>query len=311
MSKPLSKSNQLASQVMYAAMCTLRDAGGEMKGSDILELLPAKLSFDDWANEIIESNGLTRWRTYAHFFSVDATKSGFLTKLKGVWRISPQGIEALKAGEQGYFLQAQQGYRAWRKQQLAQAGAVQSEVTTNAAIEIEELVPPEVQFDKLRRELNATLAAEILERVKSNSWQFFERLVVDVLKSMGYGGAGHSSLAYQRGSDGGIDGFINQDKLGLDVIYLQAKRWTDQTVQRPDIQQFVGALAGRQASRGVFITTSRFSEGAREFVKSLSVRVILIDGEHLAQLMIDHDVGVTSWKSYELKRIDSDFFADE
>ena len=128
---------------------------------------------------------------------------------------------------------------------------------------------------------------------------------------MGYGGVGGSGLAFLRGSDGGIDGFINQDKLGLDVVYVQAKRWAEQTVGRPDIQQFVGALAGRQASRGVFITTSRFSADAREYVKPLNVRVILIDGEHLAQLMIEHGVGVSVWKSYELKRIDSDFFTDE
>ncbi len=282
-----------------------------MKASDILDALPSKVTLDDWASEIIESNGLTRWRTYAHFFSVDAVKAGYLLKSKGVWRITPEGIEALKLGETGYFLQAQQGYRKWRKQQLALAGSTQTERSDEVSVETAEQIPPEVQFDSLRRELNETLAAEILERIKSNSWQFFERLVVELLLAMGYGGVGGSGLAFQRGSDGGIDGFINQDKLGLDVVYVQAKRWAEQTVGRPDIQQFVGALAGRQASRGVFITTSRFSADAREYVKPLNVRVILIDGEHLAQLMIEHGVGVSVWKSYELKRIDSDFFTDE
>lgn len=311
MSKPLSKSNLLASKLIYAAMTLLRDTGGEMKASDILDALPSKVTLDDWASEIIESNGLTRWRTYAHFFSVDAVKAGYLLKSKGVWRITPEGIEALKLGETGYFLQAQQGYRKWRKQQLALAGSTQTERSDEVSVETAEQIPPEVQFDSLRRELNETLAAEILERIKSNSWQFFERLVVELLLAMGYGGVGGSGLAFQRGSDGGIDGFINQDKLGLDVVYVQAKRWAEQTVGRPDIQQFVGALAGRQASRGVFITTSRFSADAREYVKPLNVRVILIDGEHLAQLMIEHGVGVSVWKSYELKRIDSDFFTDE
>lgn len=311
MAKPLSKSNLLASKLIYAAMCTLRDAGGEMKASDIFEALPGKVTLDDWASEIIESNGLTRWRTYAHFFSVDAVKAGYLLKSKGIWRITPEGVEALKLGEIGYFLQAQQGYRKWRKQQLALAGSTEPERAEETLTETVEQIPPEVQFDSLRRELNETLAAEILERIKGNSWQFFERLVVDLLLAMGYGGVGGSGLAFQRGSDGGIDGFINQDKLGLDVVYVQAKRWAEQTVGRPDIQQFVGALAGRQASRGVFITTSRFSADAREYVKPLNVRVILIDGEHLAQLMIEHGVGVSVWKSYELKRIDSDFFTDE
>ncbi len=308
MSKPLSKSNALASRLIYAAMCTLRDSGGEMKAADVLEGLPQQLVLDDWAREIIESNGLPRWRTYAHFFSVDAVKSGFLTKSKGVWRITPEGIEALNLGEVGYFQRAQLGYRQWRKQQLAQSSENSVERPDDASLND---IPPEEQIDRLRREMHAALAAEILERIKSNSWQFFERLVVDLLLAMGYGGVGGMGMAFTKGSDGGIDGFINQDKLGLDVVYVQAKRWSDQTVGRPDIQQFVGALAGRQASRGVFITTSRFSADARDYVKPLNVRVILIDGEHLAQLMIEHGVGVSVWRSYQLKRIDSDFFADE
>lgn len=308
MTKPLSKSNLLASKVIYAAMTTLRDNGGEMKAADILDAIPDKVDLDGWASEVFESNGFTRWRTYVYFFSVDAVKSGFLVKTKGVWRITPEGVEALKQGEKGYFLLAQQGYRKWKKLQLSQSDSLAQERSEDL---VAEQVPPEEQFDRLRREIHSALAAEILERIKVNSWQFFERLVIDLLLAMGYGGIGGSGLALQRGGDGGVDGFINQDKLGLDVVYIQAKRWADQTVGRPDIQQFVGALAGRQANRGVFITTSKFSADARDYVKTLNVRVILIDGEHLAQLMIEHGVGVSTWRSYELKRIDSDFFADE
>jgi restriction system protein len=308
MTKPLSKSNSLASKLIYSAMTHLRDHGGEMKAADIFDALPAKVELDDWATETIESNGLTRWRTYVHFFSVDAVKSGFLTKTKGVWRITPEGIEALKLGEKGYFLCAQQGYRAWKKQQLSQSDSSNMVLVDDV---VADQIPPEEQFDRLRRTIHSALSAEILERIKSNSWQFFERLVIELLLAMGYGGVGGNGLALQRGSDGGVDGFINQDKLGLDVVYVQAKRWADQTVGRPDIQQFVGALAGRQANRGIFITTSKFSAEARDYVKPLNVRVILIDGEFLAQLMIEHGVGVSTWKSYELKRIDSDFFADE
>jgi restriction system protein len=306
--KQLSRSNLLASKLIFAALTTLRDSGGEMKASDVFDSVPTKVELDDWALEIIESNGLPRWRTYVHFFSVDAVKSGFLQKTKGYWKLTPEGVSALTHGQEGYFLLAQQGYRKWRKQQLGQSGEVQPERQDDAALE---QVPPEEQFDKLKREVDGTLVAEILERVKLNSWQFFERLVVQLLLKMGYGGVGGSGMAFQKGNDGGIDGFINQDKLGLDVVYVQAKRWADQPVGRPDIQQFVGALAGRQATRGVFITTSRFSPDAREYVKPLNVRVILIDGELLAQLMIEHDVGVATWKSYQLKRIDSDFFSDE
>lgn len=310
MNKPLSKSNVLASKVIFAAMTILRDGGGQMKAADIFDAIPQKLTLDDWALEVIESNGLARWRTYVHFFSVDAVKAGYLLKAKGIWQITSSGAQALLLGELGYFFAAREGYRAWKRQQLNS-----SETAAPQGIDADDISvtqePPEDQFERLRKEVNSVLAAEILEVVKTNSWQFFERLVVQLLLAMGYGGTGGMGLALQRGGDGGVDGFINQDKLGLDIVYVQAKRWVDQTVGRPEIQQFVGALAGRQANRGVFITTSRFSAEARDYVRPLHVRVILIDGELLAQLMIEHGVGVSTWKSYELKRIDSDFFSEE
>ena len=307
----MSRSNQLASRIMYCALSKLRDAGGTAKGSDILELIPQCIELDDWAKETIESNGLSRWRTYAHFFSVNAAKAGYLLKLKGSWTITPEGVEALKLGEEGYFYAAQAGYKKWKASQLSTAGSEQ-QITPSKTEDIPiEIDPPEIQFESLKNEVNSNLSAEILERIKTNSWQFFEQLVISVLEAMGYGGAGGKGQAFQRGNDGGIDGFINQDRLGLDVFYVQAKRWSDQAVGRPDIQQFVGALAGKQASRGIYITTSRFTPDAKDFVKNLNVRVILIDGEHLAQLMIEYGVGVSVWKSFELKRIDSDYFVEE
>lgn len=310
MNKPLSKSNVLASKVIFAALTILRDGGGQMKAADIFDAIPQKLMLDDWALEVIESNGLARWRTYALFFSVDAVKAGYLVKTKGIWQITSSGVEALSLGELGYFFAAREGYRVWKRQQLNSSGSAAPQGNDADEVSVTQ-EPPEDQFERLRKEVNSVLAVEILEVVKNNSWQFFERLVVQLLLAMGYGGTGGMGLALQRGGDGGVDGFINQDKLGLDIVYVQAKRWADQTVGRPEIQQFVGALAGRQANRGVFITTSRFSADARDYVKPLHVRVILIDGELLAQLMIEHGVGVSTWKSYDLKRIDSDFFSEE
>lgn len=310
MSKPLSKSHLLASKVMYAAMTLLRDGGKTMKAADLLDAIPAHISLDSWALEEIESNGLARWRMYAQFFSVDAVKSGYLIKSKGVWTLTLTGEEALMRGAEGFFSNARDGYRTWQKEQINTSKSSGKDKLDDGNGNVTQ-VPPEEQFERLRKEVNSTLAAEILERIKGNSWQFFERLVVELLLAMGYGGTGGQGLALQQGNDGGVDGFISQDKLGLDIIYLQAKRWATQTVGRPDIQQFVGALAGRQANRGVFITTSKFTNEAREYVKSLHVRVILMDGERLAQLMIEHGVGVATWKSYELKRIDSDFFSEE
>ncbi len=174
-----------------------------------------------------------------------------------------------------------------------------------------EMTPDELIETEYQRSI-AALADEVLERVRSCSPLYFERLVVQLMIKMGYGGSREEAgRAVGRSGDGGIDGVINEDRLGLDAIYLQAKRWTN-VVGRPEIQQFVGALAGQRASKGVFITTSRFSQEARDYAASNSnYKVVLIDGERLADLMIEHDLGVSVAATYQLKRIDSDFFAEE
>ena len=156
-----------------------------------------------------------------------------------------------------------------------------------------------------------SLAVELMKLVKSATAEFFERLVLDLLLKMGYGGSRETAGALtEPGPDAGIDGIINEDQLGLDVIYLQAKRW-ESTVGRPEIHRFVGALHGKRAKKGVFITTSIFSADAREYVATIDPKVVLIDGNQLAQYMIDFNVGVSLASVYEIKRIDSDYFADE
>jgi restriction system protein len=156
------------------------------------------------------------------------------------------------------------------------------------------------------------LAQEILERIKHNPPKFFESLVVDLLVAMGYGGSRKDAgQAIGQTGDGGIDGIIKEDKLGLDAIYLQAKRW-EEVVGRPFVQGFAGALMGRKARKGILLTTSKFSPQAREYAASIdNLKIILIDGEQLAQLMIDHDVGVTEESRYIVKKTDLDYFGDE
>ena len=159
--------------------------------------------------------------------------------------------------------------------------------------------------------LRKNLEADLLDQVKAASPAFFERLVIDLLVSMGYGGSRQDAgRAIGRSGDGGIDGITKEDRLGLDVIYVQAKRW-DATVGRPEIQKFAGALQGQRANKGVFITTSEFSREAEEYASVISSKIILIDGESLAALMVDHNVGVAPVGVYELKRIDSDYFEGE
>ena len=159
--------------------------------------------------------------------------------------------------------------------------------------------------------LRAGLEEELLEQVKSASPAFFERLVIDLLVAMGYGGTRQDAgRAVGRSGDGGIDGIIKEDRLGLDVIYVQAKRW-EGTVGRPEIQKFAGALQGQRASKGVFITTSSFSRDALEYVATISSKIILMDGAMLVRLMVDHNVGVAPVGLYELKKVDSDYFEGE
>lgn len=169
---------------------------------------------------------------------------------------------------------------------------------------------PHERMESAWRELRAALAADVLERVSEQPPDFFERVVLEVLRAIGYG-ASREDAAERLGrtGDGGGDGVIREDKLGLELIYVQAKRWAN-TVGRPDIQQFVGALRGR-ASKGVFITTSGFSREAREFAGGMNPRVILVDGKQLAELMIDHDVGVTVETTYRIRRVDLDYFGVE
>lgn len=159
-------------------------------------------------------------------------------------------------------------------------------------------------------ELRDQLSSEIQSQLETVSWQFFERLVIDVLVAMGYGGSRREAgRAFQKGSDEGIDGTIKEDRLGLDIIYVQAKRWASKNnVGRPDIQQFAGALQGKRARKGVFITTTDFSKEAREYVQYTDSKIILINGQELAQLMIDHDVGVSKAETYIIKKLDSDYF---
>ena len=170
---------------------------------------------------------------------------------------------------------------------------------------------PEEQIDAAYGQLRAALAADVLERVKEQSPSFFEGLVLDVLRAMGYGGAQEDAGSHLgQSGDEGVDGVIREDELGLDLIYVQAKRW-ENPVGRPEIQKFFGALHGKRASKGVFITTSLFSNEAATYAEIVTPRVILVDGKQLARLMIDYGVGVTSNRKYDIKRIDLDYFATD
>lgn len=170
---------------------------------------------------------------------------------------------------------------------------------------------PEETLEYAYQKIRKTLAQEILDKVKSCSPTFFERLVVALLVKMGYGGSiKEAGRAIGKTGDEGIDGIIKEDRLGLDAIYIQAKRWND-TVGRPEIQRFVGALAGHGAKKGIFITTSKFSDQAKDYAPKNDTKIVLINGEELAQYMIDFNLGVSTVSEYQIKKVDSDYFEDE
>ncbi|AIP59368.1 restriction endonuclease [Burkholderia pseudomallei] len=167
---------------------------------------------------------------------------------------------------------------------------------------------PEESFAQAYQRLRANLEAELLDQVKSSTPSFFERLVIDLLVAMGYGGSRQDAgSVIGRSGDGGIDGTIKEDKLGLDVIYVQAKKW-EGTVGRPEIQKFAGALQGQRANKGVFITTSAFTREAKEYAGVIASKIILVDGDELVKLMVDHNVGVSTVSTFHVKKVDSDYF---
>ena len=185
--------------------------------------------------------------------------------------------------------------------------------TVNRVIDIEENKTPEESIEDAFLKLKISLADELLEKIHNSSFDFFERLVIDLLIKMGYGGSREEAgQATKKTGDGGIDGIINEDRLGLDSIYIQAKRWKDTVVGRPEIQKFSGALDTPGATKGIFITTSNFTKEAKEYAKNINnKKIVLIDGSQLAKFMIDFNVGVSLETVYEIKKIDSDYFIED
>ncbi len=196
-------------------------------------------------------------------------------------------------------------YEEYRQTQKKNTNGSDNDVPNN-----EDEDTPEENLKAAHETIRSYLANEILEIVKNCSPSFFEQLVVDVLVGIGYGGSREEAgQAVGRSRDRGIDGIISEDRLGLEVIYIQAKRW-EGPVGSPQVRDFVGALAGQKAGKGVLITTSSFTQDARDFVKAVGTRIILIDGRQLADFMIESNVGVTTEATYELKRIDIPYFED-
>ena len=226
---------------------------------------------------------------------------------RGVFRITARGIESLNENPASLnvkFLKRFPEFVAFHAgKQRDESKLVESTALSSAT--------PDELIAGGYKQLREALAIDLIGRIKSISPSRFEELVVELLLKMGYGGTQEDAgQVVGKSGDGGIDGIIHEDRLGLDVIYIQAKRW-EADVGRPEIQKFVGALAGNKASKGVFITSSGFSSGAREYAAHVNHRVVLIDGAMLAELMMDFDLGVSVKEVYTVKRLDTDYFEED
>lgn len=237
-------------------------------------------------------------------------KAGLLESPKrGVLCISSKGLEVVQSKPEKINVQYLRRFPDFIEFQSLKKDE------TETLIEIDNVneQTPEETLDLSYQKIRKALALELLNKVMFLSPTFFEKLVVELLVKMGYGGSiKDAGRAIGKSGDEGIDGTIKEDKLGLDVIYIQAKRWqTGNVVGRPELQKFVGALAGQGAKKGIFITTSSFTKEALEYSPKNETKIVLIDGERLAQLMIDYDLGVSLVNKYEIKRIDNDYFGEE
>jgi restriction system protein len=243
------------------------------------------------------------------------TQAGLLaTTRRGYFKITSPGLQVLQQPPDRISIKFLEQFPAFLEFISSRATRRKNEAFAEPVVGVPTDAEPDTPEETLESayvRIKDGLALELLARIKAASSHFFEKLVVELLLTMGYGGSRQEAgKAIGRAGDEGIDGVISEDRLGLDSVYLQAKKW-DGTVGRPDVQKFVGALHGKQAQKGVFLTTGTFSTEARAYVEHIAPKVVLIDGKQLTELMIDFDVGVTTIANYQLKRIDSDYFAEE
>lgn len=282
------------------------------KFSDCVQSLAEEfLLTDEEQSELLPSGTQAVFNNRVGWARSYLKQAGLLSSPKrGYFRITEQGLKLLSERPEKITAALLERYSEF--QEFKNRKKDQSKISAeNEVIQVYENETPEDSLASAYRLLRKNLEDEILASVKESSPSFFERLVVDLLVKMGYGGNRQDAgRALGKSGDGGIDGIINEDQLGLDVIYIQAKRW-EGAVGRPEIQKFAGALQGQRARKGVFITTSGFTKEALEYVSLIESKIILIGGEKFASLMVEHNVGVTVIGKYEVKKMDSDYFDED
>lgn len=283
----------------------------ETSTSEAVEVLAKELGLtDEDLKEMLPSGIQSTFFNRVGWAATYMKKAGLLEATRrGFYRITSRGQELLKKQPKAINAKLLKQYPEFIEfQQLKGTRSGEKVNYSGSEHDISKATPSEAlesAYENLRNEL----ADELLSRLKKSSPSFFERVVVELLVKMGYGGSrADAGKAIGRSGDGGIDGIIKEDRLGLDVVYIQAKRWENNSVGRPDVMQFAGALQAQKANKGIFITTSRFTDDARSYVSQIGSKIVLIDGEQLTNLMIDNDVGVSTISLYPVKKVDTDYF---
>jgi restriction system protein len=292
-------------------------AKGEQRVADVADHLADEFGLSPGERETLLPSGRQRvLNNRIHWAKFYMSKAGLISSpARGRFVATEEGLKLLATNPDQInvaLLMQLPSFREFYKSEREPAADNADVVLDDKAIKSGSITPEE-QIERAYQALQAALRADLLERIAQNTPSFFEQVIVDLLVAMGYGGS-HKNAASQlgRSGDGGVDGVINEDRLGLDRVYVQAKRFgRGNTVGRPEVQAFVGSLVGLGATKGVFVTTSTFSPQARDFVRHLSQRVILLDGQNLADLMIEHGVGVRTSRAIEFKRLDEDFFSED
>jgi|SRR3989344_4028258 len=284
-------------EMMLPVLQELAD-GGTRGGQDVASAVAKKMAVsEEDLQQILPSGGQTVFQNREAWAATYLAKAGLIARPeRGYLKITERGLAVLKQNPEkidNEFLRRFKEFQDFKAKTPAES--------TNDST-------PQEDLEKGFQGIGASVRDEIIERLHEVNPTRFEQIVIDVLVAMGYGGS-HEDAAKAVGKSGdeGVDGVINEDRLGLDTIYIQAKRWKA-NIGRPDVQSFVGALSGRHANKGIFITTSAFTNEAMDYVKTLREKVILIDGERLASLMFEFNVGVATESTYHVKRIDTDYF---
>jgi restriction system protein len=298
-------------QTLMLPLLKFSSRGSEFSNREAVDSISKEFRLTDEERNTLQPNGNETITSNRVRWALFYLKRAMLlnSRRKGFYKITDRGIQVLKQNPTQIDRDLLKQFPEYLDFADATKAKKESDLKHDADNTINKT--PEEMLEDSYQIIKDDVKSQLLDTVKRCSPMFFEKLVIELLISMGYGGSAlEAGKAIGRTGDEGIDGIIKEDILGLDAIYLQAKKW-DATVGRPEIQKFAGALQGQRAKKGIFITTGKFSNDALDYINNIETKIVLIDGNQLAEYMTDHNVGVTDIKDYIIKKVNSDYFEEQ